>query len=148
MRMVGRTLGHYRILEKIGAGGMGEVYRAQDTKLGREVAVKVLPDAFARNPDRVARLRREAQVLAALNHPHIAAIYDLDESDEHFLLALELVPGPTLAERLARGGLPVAEALPIARQIADALEAAHGKGIVHRDLKPANVKITPAGQVK
>jgi serine/threonine-protein kinase len=123
--MVGRTVGHYRILEKIGAGGMGEVYRAQDTKLGRDIAVKILPEAFARNPDRVARLRREAQVLAALNHPNIAAIYDLDESDEHFLLALELVPGPTLGERLARGPLPAAEALPVARQIAAALEAAH-----------------------
>ena len=146
--MVGRTLSHYRILESIGAGGMGEVYRAQDLKLGREVAIKILPAALSRDPDRLARLRREAQTLAALNHPNIAAIYDLDECEEHCLLALELVPGATLAERLDRGALPVREALSICRQIADALAAAHEKGIVHRDLKPANVKVTPEGRVK
>jgi serine/threonine-protein kinase len=140
--------GHYRILEKLGAGGMGEVHRALDTRLGREVAIKVLPETFARDPERIARFRREAQMLAALNHPNIAALYDLIESDDGCFLVLELAPGKTLAERLLTGPPPVSEALAICRQIAEALEAAHAKGIIHRDLKPANVKITPEGRVK
>src|SRR5215471_9181567 len=120
---------------------MGDVYRARDTKLGRDVALKVLPDAFALDPDRLARFHREAQVLASLNHPHIAAIYGFEESPDTHALALELVEGPTLADRIAHGAIPWDEALPIARQICDALEAAHAQGIVHRDLKPANVKV-------
>jgi serine/threonine-protein kinase len=123
---------------------MGEVYRARDTKLRREVAIKVLPDAFAQDPDRLARFTREALVLASLNHPNIAAIYGVEER----ALVMELVEGPTLADRIRQGALPVNEALGIARQIAEALEAAHEKGKVHRDLKPANVKITPNGLVK
>jgi TolB-like protein len=144
----GTRLGPYEILAPIGAGGMGEVYRARDGKLNREVAIKVLPEAFAADAERLARFRREAQVLAALNHPHIAAIYGLEESGGVEGLVLELVPGETLAERLTKGPLPVDEALEIARQIAEALEAAHERGIVHRDLKPANVKLTPEGKVK
>ncbi|HEV2063125.1 MAG TPA: protein kinase, partial [Thermoanaerobaculia bacterium] len=144
----GTRLGPYEILAPLGAGGMGEVYRARDGKLNRDVAIKVLPEAFALDAERLARFRREAQVLASLNHPHIAAIYGLEESGGVEALVLELVEGQTLAERLARGALPVDEALEIARQIADALEAAHEKGIVHRDLKPANVKLTPQGKVK
>jgi eukaryotic-like serine/threonine-protein kinase len=135
--------GHYRILEKIGAGGMGEVHRALDTRLGRQVAIKVLPEKFARSPEWIARLRREAQMLAALNHPNIAALYDLMESEEGSFLVLELVPGKTLAERLQEGAQPVNEALAICRQIAEGLEAAHARNVIHRDLKPANVKITP-----
>jgi len=138
------SIAHYRITAKLGEGGMGVVYRATDTKLNREVAVKVLPDSFAADPDRLTRFTREAQVLASLNHPNIAAIYGVEER----ALVLELVDGPTLAERIAAGPVPVDEALPIARQIAEALEYAHEKGIVHRDLKPANVKITPEGRVK
>jgi serine/threonine-protein kinase len=140
----GTRVGIYEILEPIGVGGMGEVYRARDTKLRREVAIKVLPDAFAQDPDRLARFTREALVLASLNHPNIAAIYGVEER----ALVMEFVEGPTLAERIRQGALPVGEALGIARQIAEALEAAHEKGKVHRDLKPANVKITPAGLVK
>jgi serine/threonine-protein kinase len=127
---------------------MGEVYRARDTKLGRDVALKILSDSFARDPERVARFQREAQLLAALNHPHIAAIHGMEEANGSQFLVLELVEGETLAEHIARGPLPIDEALAMARQIAEALEAAHDKGIVHRDLKPANVKITPDGQVK
>src|SRR5271165_6990054 len=138
------SIGHYRIVSKLGEGGMGAVYRATDTKLNRDVAVKVLPEAFAADPDRLARFTREAQVLASLNHPNIAAIYGVEEG----ALILELVEGPTLAERIAQGPIPVDEALAIARQIAEALEYAHEKGIVHRDLKPANVKVTPEGRVK
>ena len=138
------SIGHYRITAKLGEGGMGAVYRATDTKLNREVAVKVLPSAFAQDPDRMARFEREAHVLASLNHPGIAAIYGVEEG----ALILELVEGPTLAERIAQGAFPIDEALPIARQIADALDYAHEKGIVHRDLKPANIKITPEGRVK
>jgi len=133
------TIAHYRITAKIGEGGMGEVYRATDTKLGREVAIKVLPEAFAQDPDRMARFAREAQVLASLNHPNIAAIYGVEDR----ALVMELVEGPTLA-----GPMAVEEALPIARQIAEALEYAHEKGIIHRDLKPANIKVTPEGRVK
>jgi eukaryotic-like serine/threonine-protein kinase len=152
----GAMVGLYRIDRLIGVGGMGEVYRARDTRLGRDVAIKVLPDAFISDPERLRRFAREARVLAALNHPHIAAIHGLEEGDPVpgsgqtavRALVLELVEGPTLADRLARGPLPVADALPIAQQIADALEAAHEKGIVHRDLKPANIKITPDGAVK
>ena len=146
--MIGSTLNHYRIEEKIGAGGMGEVYRATDSKLGREVAIKVLPDAFAKDPERLARFDQEARLLASLNHPHIAAIYGLEESDGVRFLVLELVPGETLAERIAQGPLPLDEAFTLCRQIAEALEAAHERGIIHRDLKPANVKVTPDGKVK
>jgi len=146
--MIGRTLSHYRIAEKIGAGGMGEVYRATDSRLGRDVAIKVLPEEFAREPERLARFEQEARHLAALNHPHIAAIHGLEEADGVRFLVMELVPGLTLAERIARGPLPVEEALPVATQIAAALEAAHTAGIIHRDLKPANVKVTPDGRVK
>jgi eukaryotic-like serine/threonine-protein kinase len=145
---IGARLGPYEILSPLGAGGMGEVYRARDAKLGREVAIKVLPEAFASDGERLARFRREAQMLAALNHPHIEAIYGREESRGVEALVLELVKGETLSERLAAGPLPVEEALEVARQIADALEAAHEKGIVHRDLKPSNVKLTPEGKVK
>jgi serine/threonine-protein kinase len=146
--MIGKTLSHYRVVEKIGAGGMGEVYRATDTRLNRDVALKVLPEEFARDADRMARFKREAQVLASLNHPNIAAIYGLEEDQGKRALVLELVEGPTLAERIAQGALPLEEALNIARQIAQALEAAHEKGIIHRDLKPANVKVKKDGSVK
>ena len=146
--MIGQTLAHYQVLEKIGAGGMGEVYRARDTKLGREVAIKVLPPAFAQDPERRKRFEREAQLLASLNHPNIAAIYGLEESGGVHFLVLELVPGPTLAERLRDDRPAAEEVLTIASQIAEAFEEAHGKGVVHRDLKPANVKITPEGKVK
>ncbi len=149
----GTRLGVYEVIGLLGAGGMGEVYRARDTKLRRDVALKVLPDAFAADPDRVARFTREAHVLATLNHPHIAAIYGVEESGGVTALVLELVDGPTLAERIGgprakSSGLPVAEALTIAAQIADALDTAHEKGIVHRDLKPANIKLTADDQVK
>ena len=141
--MIGETLAHYRVEEKLGAGGMGEVYRAADTKLHRDVAIKVLPPEFSGDPERIARFEREAQVLASLNHPNIAAIYGLEESGDLHYLVLEYVPGETLA-----GPLPAGEALRIAHQITDALEAAHEKGIMHRDLKPANIKVTPEGKVK
>ncbi len=144
----GTVLGPYTIAAPLGAGGMGEVYRARDTKLQRDVAIKVLPAAVAADPDRLARFEREAQVLAALNHPHIGAIYGLQESESVTALVLELVEGPTLADRIVQGALPLDEALPIARQIAEALEAAHEAGIVHRDLKPANIKVRPDGTVK
>jgi serine/threonine protein kinase len=144
----GTRLGSYEILSLLGAGGMGEVYRARDTRLNRDVAIKVLPDAFVHDADRVARFKREAQVLASLNHPHIAAIYGFEESSGGSALVLELVEGPTLADRIARRPIPVEEALPIARQIAEALEAAHEHGIIHRDLKPANIKLTAGGTVK
>ena len=144
----GRRLGSYEITSAIGAGGMGEVYRARDTKLNRAVALKILPEAFTRDPDRLARFTREAQVLASLNHPHIGAIYGFEDSSETRALVLELVEGDTLADRIARGAIPLDEALPIARQIGEALAAAHEQGIIHRDLKPANVKITPDGTVK
>jgi eukaryotic-like serine/threonine-protein kinase len=146
--MVGRQLSSYKILSLLGVGGMGEVYRARDTKLRREVALKVLPEAFADDPERVARFRREARMVAALNHPNIAGIYGLEESDGVSYLVLELVPGQTLAERLAARRLSVEEALRICGQVAEALEAAHEKGIIHRDLKPANIKVTPEGKVK
>ena len=145
---IAARVGPYEILSALGAGGMGEVYRARDTKLNRDVALKILPDTFAIDPDRVARFKREAQVLASLNHPHIAAIYGFEDSGAIHALVLELVEGETLADRIARGPIPLDEALPIARQIAEALEAAHEQGIIHRDLKPANIKITPDGVVK
>ena len=145
---VGSRLGHYDVIARIGQGGMGEVYRARDTKLGRDVALKVLPDLFADDPERLARFQREARVLASLNHPNIASIYGLEESGDTRALVLELVEGPTLAERIAQGAIPVDEALPIAKQIADALEAAHEAGVIHRDLKPANVKVKADGMVK
>ncbi len=146
--MIGKKISHYSVTEKLGAGGMGEVYRATDTKLNRDVALKVLPEEFARDADRMARFKREAQVLASLNHPNIAAIYGLEQEGDTQAIALELVEGPTLSERIQQGALPLEEALNIARQIAEALEAAHEKGIIHRDLKPANVKVTPEGTVK
>jgi serine/threonine protein kinase len=136
--LLGRQFGPYQIVSPLGAGGMGEVYRAHDSKLGRDVAIKMLPAEFAGDPDRLARFRREARTLASLNHPNIAAIYGLEESGDADCLVLELVEGETL-----RWPLPVAAALDCARQVADALEAAHARGIVHRDLKPANVKVTP-----
>ena len=144
----GRRIGPYEILGPLGAGGMGEVYRARDTRLGRDVALKVLPEAFSSHPERLARFQREAETLAALNHPHIAAIYGFEEGEGTSALCLELVDGPTLAERIATGPLPIGEALRIAAQVADALHAAHRRGIVHRDLKPANVKLTADGAVK
>jgi len=146
--VVGRRFGVYQVLAPLGAGGMGEVYRARDTRLGRNVAIKIVPHEFTSLPNRLARCEREARMLAALNHPHIAAIYGIEDDEGIHALVLELVDGETLAERIARGPLPVAQALEIARQIADALDAAHEKGIVHRDLKPANIKITPEGIVK
>ena len=145
----GTRLGSYEVVTAIGAGGMGEVYQAHDTKLGRDVAIKVLPEGFAHDPERLSRFRREAQLLAALNHPTIATIYGLEDSNGTSYLVMELVPGETLAERIKReGAVPVEESLTIAKQIAEALEAAHEKGIIHRDLKPANVKLTPEGKVK
>src|ERR1051325_6475008 len=134
-----QTIAHYRITSKLGEGGMGEVYRATDTKLNRDVAIKVLPDSLAQDRERMARFEREAQVLASLNHPNIAAIYGVEDG----ALVMELVEGETLS-----GPMPLNRALPIIRQLIDALEYAHEKGIVHRDLKPANIKVTPEGRVK
>jgi len=159
--VIGTTLAHYRITAALGAGGMGEVWRAEDTTLGREVALKVLPEEFARDPERMARFEREAKVLASLNHPNIATLYGLEteissgadsdadsDAGETTFLAMELVEGEDLSERIKRGPIPVEEAIPIALQIAEALEAAHEQGIVHRDLKPANIKLTEDGVVK
>ena len=144
----GQHLSHYKVLEKIGQGGMGEVYRAEDTNLSREVAIKVLPEQFTKDPQRLARFEREAKLLAQLNHPNIAAIYGFEKAEGVHFLALELVEGETLAKRVAKGPLPVEEALEVCRQIAEGVEAAHEKGVIHRDLKPANVKVTPEGKVK
>ena len=144
----GQRLGPYEVLATLGAGGMGHVYRARDTRLNRDVALKLIVDSFALDDERVARCRREAQVLASLNHAHIGAIFGLEEADGRTALVLELVDGPTLADRIAEGPLPVAEALTMARQIAEALQAAHEQGILHRDLKPANIKLRPDGTVK
>ncbi len=152
----GTRLGVYDVLVAIGEGGMGQVFRARDTKLNRDVALKVLPDSFAHDADRLARFTREAQTLASLNHPHIAAIYGLEESNPSAgsgqagvrALVMELVEGDDLSQRIARGAIPLDEALPIAKQIAEALEAAHEQGIIHRDLKPANIKVRPDGTVK
>ena len=142
--MIGSRIGPYEVLAKLGEGGMGEVYRAKDSKLKREVALKVLPADVANDRERLARFQREAEVLAALNHPNIAHVYGLEEN----ALVMELVDGEDLAERIRRGPIPIDDALPIAKQIADALEAAHEAGIIHRDLKPANVKVRPDGTVK
>ena len=146
--MIGKTLGHYKILEQLGKGGMGEVYRAKDQKLGRDVAIKVLPEEFAQDTDRIARFQREAKLLASLNHPNIAAIHGLEESEGTHFLVLELIEGDTLADRIKNGPIPAEESLKLALQIAEALEAAHEKGVIHRDLKPANIKVTPDGKVK
>ncbi len=146
--MIGQTISHYKITSKLGEGGMGEVYRAEDTTLRREVALKVLPEQFTQDDERLARFQREAQLLASLNHPNIAAIHGLEQADGVRFLILELVEGETLAERIQKGAIPLEESLKIALQITEALEAAHEKGVIHRDLKPANVKITPEGVVK
>jgi serine/threonine protein kinase/Tol biopolymer transport system component len=148
MSMIGKALGTFTLKAQIGKGGMGEVYRAKDQKLGRDVAIKVLPEEFAKDADRVARFQREAKLLASLNHPNIAAIYGLEESNGTHFLVLELIEGDTLADRIKRGPVPVEESLKLALQIAEALEAAHEKGVIHRDLKPANIKVTPDGNVK
>ena len=146
--MIGKTLGHYEITDKLGQGGMGSVWLAQDAKLGRQVAIKTLPEEFAKDEERLARFEREAKLLASLNHPNIATIHGLEEDIGTRFLVLELVEGDTLADRLKRGAIPVEESLKLALQIAEALEAAHEKGVIHRDLKPANIKVTPDGKVK
>jgi len=146
--MIGRTLGPYQVTSQLGKGGMGEVYRARDTKLNRDVAMKVLPSEFANDPERMGRFKREAQLLASLNHTNIAAVYGLEESGDVRALVMELAEGTTLADRISKGPIPLDEALSIARQIAEALETAHEKGIIHRDLKPANIKVTLEGTVK
>jgi serine/threonine protein kinase len=143
MPEIGQTISHFRLVEKIGGGGMGVVYKAKDHRLGRDVAIKVLPEEFARDTERVTRFQREAKLLASLNHPNIAAIHGLEKSEGTHLLVLELVEGDTLADRIKKGPIPVEEALKLALQIAEALEAAHEKGVIHRDLKPANIKVTP-----
>ena len=144
----GTKLGHYEISTLLGKGGMGEVYRANDTSLNRQVAIKVLPAGFAQDTERLARFEREAKTLASLNHPNIGQIYGFEKSTGVHALVMELVEGPTLADRIAQGAIPVDEALLIAKQIAEALEAAHEQGIIHRDLKPANVKVRDDGTVK
>jgi Tol biopolymer transport system component len=146
--MIGRTIAHYEVTSHLGKGGMGEVYRARDSKLGRDVALKVLPEGFAADPERLARFQREAKLLASLNHPNIATIHGIEGDGAQRVLVLELVEGEDLYQHLASGPIPIKEALPIARQVADAIEAAHDQGIVHRDLKPANVVVTPGGIVK
>ena len=146
--MIGKTLAHYQITSQLGKGGMGEVYQAKDLKLGRNVAIKVLPEEFAKDSDRVARFQREAKVLASLNHPNMAAIHGLEEYGGTTFLVLELVEGETLADQISRGPIHVEESLKLALQIAEAFEAAHEKGVIHRDLKPANIKVTPDGKVK
>ena len=163
----GARLGHYDVTSLLGEGGMGQVWQATDTQLNRQVALKILPDAFAADPERLARFKREAQILASLNHPNIAAIYGIEEAPSTTApstdgdaeqsqgsgqavraLVLELVEGPTLADRIAKGPIPLDETLPIAKQIAEALEAAHEAGVIHRDLKPANIKVREDGTVK
>jgi eukaryotic-like serine/threonine-protein kinase len=146
--MIGKTLTHYKVTARLGVGGMGEVYRATDTKLDRQVAIKVLPPEFAQHPERLARFEREAKALAKLNHPNIGTIHGFDQHEGQWFIVLELVEGRTLAEHLRPGPMPVENALKIFKQIAEALEAAHEKDIVHRDLKPANIKIDPQGRVK
>jgi serine/threonine-protein kinase len=146
--MIGRKLAHYEITAHLGSGGMGDVYEATDTKLGRSVAIKFLPEAFSHDSERVARFQREARVLASLNHPNIAAIHGVEQIDSRDFLVMELVLGETLADRIKRGAIPIEEALAIAKQIAEALEEAHEKGVIHRDLKPANIKVMPEGTVK
>jgi serine/threonine-protein kinase len=144
----GTRLGAYELGSLLGEGGMGQVYWATDIRLKRDIALKIVPDAFATDPDRIARFQREAELLATLNHPNIPGIYGFEQADGVRALVLELVEGPTLADRVARGPIPLDEALPIAKQIAEALESAHEQGIVHRDLKPANVKVRADGMVK
>ena len=144
----GTRLGPYEIVALLGVGGMGEVYRARDTNLGREVALKTLPASVSQDPERLARFRREAHVLAALNHPHIGSIYGLEEAQGQRFLVLELIEGETLFERIRKGPLPIAEALTIAREIAEGLQSAHDKGIIHRDLKPSNIALTAHGRAK
>jgi serine/threonine protein kinase len=148
MPLIGQAISHYRIIEKLGEGGMGIVYRAEDTNLNRQVAIKVLPDIFAGDPERMARFEREAKLLASLNHPNIATIYGLEQTDGKRFLAMEFVEGETLAQRIVKGPLPVDETRDVCGQIAEGLEATHEKGIIHRGLKPANIKITPEGKVK
>jgi len=144
----GTKLGHYEVVSSLGAGGMGEVYRARDTKLGREVAIKLLLEEVSQNAERLARFEREARVLASLNHPNIASLHAFEQEGDTNFLVMELVEGETLAERIKRGAIPIEEALPLFLQIAEGLEAAHEKGVIHRDLKPANIKVTDDGQVK
>src|SRR4030095_5118114 len=144
---IGTQLGSHEITALLGKGGMGEVYRARDTKLKREVAIKILPEEFSRDADRVSRFQREAEVLASLNHPNIAAIHNLEEANGSRYLVLELVEGQTLADRLKRGPVPIDEALAISKSICEGIEAAHEKGIIHRDLKPGNIKLTSDGVV-
>src|SRR5690349_8854329 len=146
--MIGSKLAHYEITAHLGSGGMGDVYRATDSKLGRSVAIKFLPEIFSHDTERVARFQREARVLASLNHSNIAAIQGLEEISGRHFLVMELVTGETLARKLQHGPLPLDAALAIAHQLAEALKTAHEKGIIHRDLKPANIKITPEGKVK
>jgi serine/threonine protein kinase len=146
--LIGTTLAHFRITARLGVGGMGEVYRAEDTRLGREVAIKVLPDDFTADPERMTRFRHEARVLASLSHPGIAGIHQLEEVDGRQFLVMELIEGEDLSSRLAVGAIPPGDVIRLAIQIASGLEAAHERGIVHRDLKPANIKVTPEGQAK
>ncbi len=146
--MIGTKLAHYEIISHLGSGGMGDVYQANDTKLGRSVAIKFLPEAFSHDAERVARFQREARLLASLNHSNIAAIYGVEEINGRHSLVMELVSGETLADRIQRGAIPIGEALAIAKQIAEALEAAHEKGVIHRDLKPANIKAALDAPVK
>lgn len=153
MPEIGQNISHYRIIEKLGSGGMGVVYKAQDARLNRSVALKFLPAEVSENQqaldaDRVARFQREAKLLASVNHPNIAAMYGLEEAGGTQFPVMEMVEGETLADRIKRGPIPVEEALQQALQIAEALEAAHGKGVIHRDLKPANIKVTPEGKAK
>jgi len=148
MIAVGQHISHYEVTSRIGAGGMGEVFRARDLKLKRDVAIKVLPDSLSSDTNRLVRFQREAEALAALNHPNIAAIHGIEESAGSSCLVLELVEGETLAQVLARGPLPIQDAVAVAKQIAEGLEAAHEKGIIHRDLKPSNVMLLPDGKVK
>ncbi len=144
----GSSVGHYQILGSLGAGGMGEVYRARDTKLGRDVALKVLPQAVSADPDRRARFAREARSLAALNHPNIAQVHGFEDGEPTSALIMELVEGQDLSERIRRGPIPFDDAIAIARQIGDALQTAHDRGIIHRDLKPGNIKVRDDGTVK
>src|SRR6185295_2567026 len=146
--MIGTKLAHYEITRHLGTGGMGEVYQATDTKLGRKVAIKRLPAAFASDPDHLSRFRREAQVLASLNHPNIAHVYGLEEFGDTRCIVMELVEGETLQERIKQGPMPVELAVAVAKQIAEALEAAHERNVIHRDLKPGNVMLTTDGRVK
>src|SRR5512137_2273891 len=148
MPEIGQTISHYRIIEKLGQGGMGEVFLADDISLDRKVALKFLPDIFSGDPERLARFEREAKLLASLNHTNIATIYGLEQADCKRFLAMELVEGETLAQRIGKAPLTVEETIAVCRQIAEGLEAAHERGVIHRDLKPANVKITPEGKAK